>query len=64
MKDIECLLLVLICVVCFAIGFTVGLGVSVSRMKHESLVGYVAKATYSTNEFGEVSIKTVTWEKK
>jgi hypothetical protein len=64
MKRSERLTLVLLlCGISF-IFFTAGTAATASRMKRESLAGYVAEATYSTNEFGEVSIKTLVWEKK
>lgn len=57
------MLVLLLCGISF-IFFAAGTDATESRMKRDSLAGYVAKATYSTNEFGEVSIKTLIWEKK
>lgn len=60
----EVLLLTVLCVVCFVVGFTAGTGNSTIRMSRQSLEGYKGHAIYKTNSVGEVTIDKLSWEKK
>ena len=58
---------ILAVIICITVGFITGLVCSetftVKRMKRDSLEGYKSKATYVTNNIGEITIDKITWSK-
>ena len=58
---------ILAVIICGTIFFIAGIIVSeiftTKRMSRQSLEGYKAKATYVTNNIGEITIDKITWSK-